>query len=97
MKAIQRAMAMTLVATALCADSTALPSPAPRPDATPSGQTLVRRLSVSLRRCVSTVRLWEPRRDQDRPEAKIAQPPVVAAFTPLPISPFQFRLPPPVL
>jgi hypothetical protein len=96
MKAVQRAMAMTLVATALCADRAALPSPATRPDACEARPTLVGRLSVGLRRCVASVRLWEERRDQDRPSPVIVEMPAVIAFVPAPISPFQFRLPPPL-
>lgn len=89
---------MTLVATALCADRSlaAPPSARPEADATAS-RTLAARLSVTFRRCVSTVRLVAARRDLDRPaiaSEPTAEHPFVA---PSPLSPFEFRLPPPCL
>jgi hypothetical protein len=100
MKSIRRVVAMTLVATALCADRAVIAAPAGGAQ-TPAtvgitNRTLVARLTVSLRRCVPGLRMVAVRRDQDRP----AIIPSLAAQTPLfeavSLSPFQFRLPPPL-
>jgi hypothetical protein len=96
MKAIRRAVAMTLVATALCADR-AVASPqalCPRPQAT---GTLAGRISGSLRRCVPAIRLVEVRRDQDRPSVTALPAAPVIIVEPVAYSPFQFRLPPPLI
>ena len=87
---------MTLVATALCADRT-VASPSPQlPDVSVGQQTLVGRLSVSLRRCVPAVRLLETRQDVDRPALTVVPMPQLPMIAPAIFSPFQFRLPPPL-
>ena len=86
---------MTLVATALCADRVVVSAPALRPDATAAARTLVGRLTVSFRRSVSVARVYQDRCDQDR---AVVTPVVLtgpAVVRPFPLSPFQFRLPPP--
>jgi hypothetical protein len=97
MKAVRQVVAVTLVATALCADRVVASAPhlqnRPEPQ---TARSLVGRLSVSFRRVVPTVRLVETRRDQE-PMARVL--PVVIdqpVIMPLRLSPFQFRLPPPV-
>jgi hypothetical protein len=94
MKAVQKALAMTLVATALCADRAVAASPAVRPEPA-ARSTLVGRLKVSFRRCVAVVRLWEARRDQERPAQAAAPVVQLCRFEAISLSPFQFRLPPP--
>jgi hypothetical protein len=89
-------LAVTLVATALCADR-AMASPAPQmPDVSVGQRTLVGRLSVSFRRCVPAIRLLETRRDLDRPALTVVPMPELPAIAPATVSPFQFRLPPPL-
>jgi hypothetical protein len=94
MKAVQRALAITLVATALCADRAVASAPVVRPEPV-ANRTLVGRLKVTFRRCVALVRIWETRRDQDRPATAAAFVAPACPFAPLSLSPFQFRLPPP--
>lgn len=94
-------LAVTLVATALCADravaaTAAAPEAAARPT---SGMMemagrLVSRLSSNFRRVVATVRIYEPRSQQAAPSFERAIP-ESAPIVQLPISPNQFRLPPP--
>jgi hypothetical protein len=93
-------LAVTLVATALCADravaATAAPEAASRPT---SGMMemagrLVSRLSSNFQRVVATVRIYEPRSQQNAPSFDRAIP-ESAPIVQLPISPNQFRLPPP--
>jgi hypothetical protein len=96
MKLVSRAVAMTLVATALCADRVVA---APR-DICPAPETkanlnLVERLSVNLRRVVRPVRIVEIRREKDQPPVAIVctfDCPIVPRVS---LSPFQFRMPPP--
>ena len=56
-------VAVTLVAAALCADRAVAATPALRPQATSTAGKLVTRLSVSFRRVVPTVRVYEMRRE----------------------------------
>ncbi|MGA2230959.1 MAG: hypothetical protein ABSH22_08675 [Tepidisphaeraceae bacterium] len=98
MKLVSRAVAMTLVATALCADR-AVAAPrdiCPGPE-TKANLNLVERLSVNLRRVVRPARIVEVRREKDRPAVAIVNVsdcPIVARVS---LSPFQFRMPPPVI
>jgi hypothetical protein len=64
-------------------------------DQTP--RNLVGRLSVSFRRCAPAVRIVEVRRDQDRPMVFTTVAVESPLLTPQPLSPFQFRLPPPLV
>lgn len=97
----RRVLAVMAVTTALCADQVAVAAPGARPQRAEIGQMasrLVSRLTRSLRQGMPSV-LTQPARQQ-RPAAGPVQQ--TAAATPLsvsyaPISPFQFRLPPPVL
>jgi hypothetical protein len=96
----RRVLAVMAVTTALCADQVAVAAPA-RAQRTEIGQMasrLVSRLTQSLRQGMPSV-LAQPARQQ-RPAAKPARQ--IAATTPLSVghalsSPFQFRLPPPIL
>ena len=56
-------VAITLVATALCADRAVAAAPALRPQVATAAGKLVTRLSVSLRRVVPAVHVYESRRD----------------------------------
>ncbi len=91
-------LAVVAVTTALCADQAVSASPAVRPQVGEMAARLVDRLSRPFRQTVANV-LRAPAR-QDRPQVAVQrlQPtpaPVVAVHCDL--SPFQFRLPPPVL
>ena len=91
------AIAMTVVmSAALCADrgvAVAAPSHA-RPQPASVASRVMDRLSLSLRRVVPSVKVIETRREGKAFEAPFAIPePILVAQRP--ISPFQFRLPPP--
>jgi hypothetical protein len=88
---------MTVVmSAALCADrAAAFPAPVhPRPQPASVASRVMDRLSLSLRRVVPSVKVIETRREGNVIEAPVTvpQPPLVAQR---PLSPFQFRLPPP--
>jgi hypothetical protein len=88
---------VTLVATALCADrAMAFPRNVcpDSPCQTPRG--FVGRITVSFRRAAPAVRIVQVRRDQERPLVLLTPPVVSAIVLPPPLSPFQFRLPPPL-
>jgi len=93
-------LAVTLVATALCADravaATAAPEVLARPQAgmMEMAGRLVSRLSSNFQRAVATVRIYEPRSQQNAPTFDRPMP-ESAPVARLPISPNQFRLPPP--
>jgi hypothetical protein len=56
-------VAITLMATALCADRAVSAAPEIRPQVATAAGKLVTRLSVSLRRVVPSARVFESRRD----------------------------------
>ena len=90
------ALAMTVVITAaLCADRVAAAAPYRVPQ-TSVASRVMDRLSLSLRRVVPSIKVIETRREGVTIVASVATPePVLAAQRP--ISPFQFRLPPPTV
>jgi hypothetical protein len=96
MKALRRAVAITLVSAAICADRQAYGALAARTEATCTQPTLAARLSVSFSRTVPTVRFLEARRDQDHTAIAAPAVPVRLWIVPAPLSPFRFRLPPPL-
>jgi hypothetical protein len=89
-------IAVTLLATALCADRLSVAAPVQRPSAETTGG-IIRRLSVNLRRSIVPLRLYQP-------PAVASKPVPVQVCTPRPtpiapaihLSPFDFRLPPPL-
>jgi hypothetical protein len=87
---------MTLMATALCADRAVVSSAAVVPVPATQSQTLVGRLSAGLRRAVPGVRLYQVRCDNQRALASPAKPVYQPSFIPPLLSPFSFRLPPPL-
>jgi len=90
-------MAVTLVATALCADRALATPQAIRPEvSTPAARTFVRRLTVSLRRVLPGIRLVEARRENELSAPAVAPTVDSRAAVFVQLSPFQFRLPPPV-
>src|SRR5437660_322024 len=88
----------TLLVSALCADRAMAAAPALRPEVVQLAERLVTRLSVSFSRAVSTVRLFAERQHSDAFAANRSLPTSwTAPAHPQPISPFQFRLPPPAV
>jgi len=73
-------------------------APALRPEVVQLAERLVSRLSVSFSRVVSTVRIFTERQQGDAFAANRSLPMSwIAPAHPQPISPFQFRLPPPAV
>jgi predicted trehalose synthase len=97
MRKSQHVIAVTLVATALCADRVAFATPPVQAPVMQWAQRLASRLSGSFRRVVPAAKLFQQRREAMR----IVPAPRIAAArrtipVPLVISPFYFRLPPPL-
>ena len=99
MKRAQQAIAVALVTTALCADgavASAARAESLRPQPTPSVGRWVQRLSHGFRQAVPAAKLCQSRIDFATPTIVASEPPasdVLPARPPL--SPFEFRLPPP--
>ena len=93
----QKVLAVAFLATALCADRAIIAAPNLRPETTTGtlAGRLVARLSVNLRRVIPYVRVYQSRREETVREQAPALPPC-ASIAPLALSPFQFRLPPPL-
>jgi hypothetical protein len=93
----QKVLAVAFLATALCADRAINAAPSLRsesPTGTFAGR-LVARLTGNLRRVVPAARVYQVRREERATQQHTLMPvaPLVAR---VPISPFQFRLPPPI-
>jgi hypothetical protein len=95
----RRVLAVMAVTTALCADQVAVASAAARPERTEIGQIasrIVNRLAQNFKR-VMPAALRDPVRQQ-QPAALVVVRGVNVDSAPLshpPLSPFEFRLPPP--
>jgi hypothetical protein len=91
----RHAIALTLVMTAaLCADRAAAAAPQVRPATAGVASRVIDRLALSLSRVVNSVRVIQTRTDATTIEFIAAAPEPVLHHPPL--SPFEFRLPPPV-
>jgi hypothetical protein len=97
MKALRRVVAITLVSAAICADRQAFAPSETRAEPAGPERTLVARLSVSFSRTVPSVRFLEVRRDQDCTTIETMAAPRQPMTLRIPISPLQFRLPPPLI
>ena len=91
---------MLAVTTALCADQVSASAPVLRPQTASLAGRIVSRLTQSFGRTVADASQVQPRhRSLARPAAE--RPPVTRASVPAPahqpLSPFQFRLPPPAV
>jgi hypothetical protein len=87
----------TLLVTAVCADRAATAAPALRPEVGQLAERLVNRLSASFSRAVSAVRIVAERQQGRAFAANRSLPTTwIAPAHPQPVSPFQFRLPPPI-
>jgi hypothetical protein len=92
------AIAMTVVmSAALCADRVAVAAPQARAQQPASvASRVMDRLSLSLRRVVPSIRVIETRREGTTLEPTVSAPEAVRVAR-QPITPFQFRLPPPTV
>jgi hypothetical protein len=95
MRNARHIIAVTLVATAICAGRLTVAAPVQTPVTQLAGR-LIQRLTTRFGRVVAAARLYQPRREGVRS----AEPaPAFASDCPLAVrgsfSPFQFRLPPP--
>lgn len=92
----RQVIAVTLVAAALCADRVVVAAPVLRVQhKTTATERLVTRLTSSFRRVIPAARVIQVRRDGLALLAcSIAPEPV--QISPPPMSPFEFRLPPPL-
>jgi hypothetical protein len=99
LRATRQVLAVMAVATALCADRVTANSNAAPVARTPVAEMagrLVMRLAQRLRRVVSAMSPWQVRQRGTSVVLRPALMPAPAFVAPRPISPFQFRLPPPV-
>ena len=97
MKNARHVIAVTLMATAICADR-GLPSRAAEPEQARFATRLMERLCVNLRQSVRTARICQPRRFGLHP-VEVLSPRIDGLSVTIgqpPLSPFQFRLPPPI-
>lgn len=87
-----------VVATALCADRVAAAAPVARSPVRQMARQLATRLTVGFRRVVPVARVHEARQENLTAAVAITpSEPVLAFVQRAPLSPFQFRLPPPVV
>jgi hypothetical protein len=95
MKNARQLIAVTLMATAICADRSLAAAPA-EPARTHLAGRLIERLSVNFRRVVPACTLCQPQRFGLPPMQILATVrDCDVLWIPRPLSPFQFRLPPP--
>src|SRR5437762_11796273 len=92
----RHAIAVMVVATALCADRSVAATPVARPQAQGLARTFAAKLTTSLRRAVASTRVDSVRRVESAPVFAL---PIREAASGVrsDFSPFQFRLPPPAL
>jgi hypothetical protein len=97
MRHARHIIAVTLMATAICADRT-VPAVAAEPPAVHLAGRLIQRLSMNFRRVLPAANLYQPRRLTMRILA--ARPALFSDqaldLQNIRLSPFQFRLPPPI-
>jgi hypothetical protein len=91
-------LAATLIAVTFCADRSMAATPVIQPEVTQFAEKLVHRLSKTFSRTAVAIVIF-PQRQQST--SAFCSPPkridLAQVFVPPPISPFQFRLPPPAL
>jgi hypothetical protein len=98
MNRTRQVIAVALVATALCADRVVAAAPSqPRVQGSSVAGRIVSNLSERFQRVLPAIKLYQHRRDEATP---LVPPPRLinaVAVAHQPLTPFQFRLPPPVL
>jgi hypothetical protein len=93
---MRKVIVVVMLAGALCADRVATAAPQVRPQVVEIARNMTRRLSINLRRVVPATRLHETRQEGiARIDATCVRV-VPADYDHLALSPFQFRLPPPL-
>src|SRR4051794_27418472 len=98
MKHTRQILAVTLVAAALCADRVVASAPVIRPEMTETARQIVRKLAVSFRQTVPTVRFQESREDRTSEVVGESNGAITVAIVHAHEgTPFQFRLPPPTV
>ena len=91
-------LAVVAVTTALCADQVACAAPAAGPQVGQMAVRLMDRLSRPFRRTLpGAIRSPQQQPRSNSETASVSHPPVIAVVQHCQLSPFQFRLPPPVL
>jgi hypothetical protein len=91
-------LAATLLTVTLCADRAMAAAPALRPEVVQLAEKLVSRLSESFGRSAVSIAIFPQQRPSAAAVVVPSPAPLTSARTPVPqpISPFQFRLPPPL-
>jgi hypothetical protein len=95
MRATRQVLAVVAVTTALCADRAIPAAHASRTHVGEIAGRLVLRLARRFRRVVSAVAQWQERQRGMTQTRRPVLVPVPSFVAPRPVSPFQFRLPPP--
>jgi hypothetical protein len=96
MKSARQFIAVTLMATAICADRS-LPAARVEPVTSHFAGRLIERLTVNFRRAIPAGQLYKQQRFGLPPtQITPAGPSLAIAWVAPRLSPFQFRLPPPV-
>ena len=97
LRATRQVLAVVAVTTALCADQVVQAAPVARTQTIELAGRLVMHLARRLRRVVAAIRPWQERLRGVLQLRRPALMPALAFVAPRPISPFQFRLPPPTV
>lgn len=92
----QKLMAVVMVTAALCADTAILAAPSVKPAMGQIAARFVDRLTRKLGHAVQGVKLHQDRSISDHPAMLLVAVPAEAPAVHQPVSPFQFRLPPPL-
>jgi hypothetical protein len=93
----QKLIAVVMVTAALCADSAVLAAPSIRPAVGQIASRFVDRLTRKLGHAVQGVKLHQDRSESDQPTTLVIAAPVDRPAAHQPVTPFQFRLPPPLI
>ena len=93
----QKLVAVVMVTAALCADRAIAAAPAARLESARPTASFITRLTRNLGRTVQAVKLHQDRSESERPTPLRALAPVELPPVHRPVSPFEFRLPPPLI
>jgi hypothetical protein len=93
----QKLVAVMMVTAALCADRALAAAPVERVESARPTASFITRLTRNLGRTVQAVKLHRDRSDSERPTPLLVAAPAELPPVHRPVSPFQFRLPPPLI
>jgi hypothetical protein len=96
MRQMRKAVVVVMLTGAICADRAITAAPQVRPQVAQLARMLAGRLTVGLRRVVPVARVHVSRDARAALVSTLRPEPVTFDFAPVELSPFQFRLPPPV-